>query len=298
VVSARLDPRIFLIAGDLGYGVIEPFVEEFPGRFANAGVAEQNMTGVAAGLAQRDRIVFTYSIANFQTFRALEQIRNDILYHNLAVTVVSVGSGYGYGVLGYSHHAVEDLGVMRSLPGMRILSPTSDEDVVTCVEEIVKNPGPTYLRLSKDTVAGQVLQRSGFNDMASLILGGSGDIAVLTTGEVSWAVVSAIKNMEDDQRARFNVYAVVQIKPLALDNLDLDSFSLIITVEEHSLESGFGSMVLELLASGQDVHKVRRIGIKSGPPKVVGGSPFLRQLAGLDSSGIGAQLLDFARRRD
>jgi transketolase len=123
IAQARKNPKIFLVVGDLGYSVIEPFAQEFPERFLNAGVAEQNMTGVAAGLASEGFHVFTYSIANFPTLRCLEQIRNDICYHNFPVTIVSVGAGMAYGNLGYSHHSVQDLAIMRTLPNLTLLSP-------------------------------------------------------------------------------------------------------------------------------------------------------------------------------
>ena len=132
--QARIRPDIFLVVGDLGYSVVEPFMEEFPGRFLNAGVAEQNMTGVAAGLASEGYHVFTYSIANFPTIRCLEQIRNDVAYHRLPVTVVSVGAGLAYGNLGYSHHAVQDIAIMRTLPELTILSPADPGEAQESVQ--------------------------------------------------------------------------------------------------------------------------------------------------------------------
>src|SRR5438046_10500081 len=110
---AERDERIHLVVGDLGFGVVEPFARRFPDRFLNAGVAEQNMTGIAAGLALCGKTVFTYSIANFPTLRCLEQIRNDVCYHNASVKVVAVGGGFAYGSLGMAHHAHEDLAVSR-----------------------------------------------------------------------------------------------------------------------------------------------------------------------------------------
>src|SRR2546422_5598431 len=120
---AERDERVFLIVGDLGFGVVEPFAERFPDRFLNVGVAEQNMTGVAAGLALCGKIVFTYSIGNFSTLRCLEQIRNDVCYHQADVKIVSVGGGFAYGALGMTHHTVEDLAIMRALPGMVEVAP-------------------------------------------------------------------------------------------------------------------------------------------------------------------------------
>src|SRR5262249_13809462 len=120
---AERDERVWLLTGDLGFTVLEDFARRFPERYLNVGVAEQNMTGVAAGLARCGKVVFTYSIANFPTLRCLEQIRNDVCYHEANVKVVSVGGGFAYGAAGYTHHGVEDLGALRLLPGMTVVAP-------------------------------------------------------------------------------------------------------------------------------------------------------------------------------
>ena len=126
VQLAAANPQVALIVGDLGYSVIEPFADRFPERFINAGVAEQNMMGLAAGMASEGYHPFVYSIANFPLFRCAEQIRNDVAYHCLPVTIVAVGGGLAYGNLGYSHHAVQDYGLVRLMPSMLIAGPTSD----------------------------------------------------------------------------------------------------------------------------------------------------------------------------
>ena len=146
---AQQQPQIALVVGDLGFSVIEPFADRFPERFINAGVAEQNMTGLAAGLASEGYHVFTYSIANFPTFRCAEQIRNDVDYQKLAVTVVAVGGGLAYGALGYSHHAVQDYALMRSMPNMLIAAPGDPLEVRACLRYLVEHPQPSYLRLGK-----------------------------------------------------------------------------------------------------------------------------------------------------
>ena len=147
--AASKDPKIILVVGDLGFNVVEPFAEKFPARFYNAGVAEQNMATLAAGLASEGFKVFIYSIANFPTFRCAEQIRNDVDYHNLSVTVVTVGGGLAYGNLGYSHHAIQDYGLMRLFPNMKILSPGDPAEVEASVHYALNNSGPFYLRLGK-----------------------------------------------------------------------------------------------------------------------------------------------------
>jgi len=140
---------IMLITGDLGWGVVEEFAKRFPNNFINAGVAEQNMMGMAAGMAAEGYHVFVYSIANFSTFRCAEQIRNDVDYHNLPVTVVSVGGGLAYGAMGYSHHAVQDYALMRSMPNMLIAAPCDDNEARACTRYLIEKPQASYLRLGR-----------------------------------------------------------------------------------------------------------------------------------------------------
>jgi len=146
VISGR---PIMLITGDLGWGVVEEFAKRFPNNFINAGVAEQNMMGMAAGMAAEGYHVFVYSIGNFSTFRCAEQIRNDVDYHNLPVTVVSVGGGLAYGAMGYSHHTVQDYALIRSMPNMLIAAPCDDNEARACMRYLIDNPQPSYLRLGR-----------------------------------------------------------------------------------------------------------------------------------------------------
>src|SRR5208283_2815322 len=146
---AEEDSRICLVVGDLGFGVVEPFAERFPTRFLNVGVAEQNMTGVAAGMAMCGKIVFTYSIANFPTLRCVEQIRNDICHHDANVKIVSGGCGLNYGALGVTHHATEDVAVMRALPEITIVAPGDPVEARHATRALAEQPGPAYLRLGK-----------------------------------------------------------------------------------------------------------------------------------------------------
>ncbi|MGY8770718.1 MAG: transketolase family protein [Pirellulales bacterium] len=145
--KAGNDSKVWLLTADLGYSVIEEFRDAFPNQFVNVGIAEQNMTGVAAGLGHSGKVVFTYSIANFPTLRCLEQIRNDICYHQLPVKIVAVGGGCAYGALGYTHHGTEDLGIMRSLPSMTVLAPGDPIEAQAATKAIIDRPGPAYLRL-------------------------------------------------------------------------------------------------------------------------------------------------------
>src|SRR5215469_2111226 len=146
---AEEDERVWLLSGDLGYSVLERFATRFPRRYLNMGVAEQNMTGVAAGLALSGKIVFTYSIANFPVMRCLEQIRNDVGYHNANVKIVAVGGGLAYGTAGYTHHGVEDIAVMRMMPNMTVIAPGDPTETRLATHAILHHDGPCYLRLGK-----------------------------------------------------------------------------------------------------------------------------------------------------
>ena len=147
--EAAKDSRLVLITGDLGFGVLKPFWETYPDQFINAGIAEQSMTGLAAGLSRTGRTVLTYSIGNFPTLRCLEQIRNDCAYHRADVKIVCVGGGFVYGSLGMSHHATEDIAVMRALPGVTVFAPGDPAEVEAVVPVMLKTPGTCYLRLGR-----------------------------------------------------------------------------------------------------------------------------------------------------
>src|SRR5207249_10726475 len=146
---AEQDERVHLVVGDLGFGVVEEFARRFPARFLNAGVAEQNMTGIAAGMALSGKIVFTYSIANFPILRCLEQVRNDVCYHNANVKIVAVGGGLAYGSLGATHHATEDLAILRSLPRMVVVAPGDPVETEAATRAVRTQAGPCYLRLGR-----------------------------------------------------------------------------------------------------------------------------------------------------
>lgn len=187
VEQAERNPRIVLLVGDVGYSVVEGFAAKYPNRFFNAGIAEQNMATLAAGLASEGFHVFVYSIANFPTFRSAEQIRNDVAYHNLPVTIVAVGGGLAYGSLGYSHHAVQDYALMRCFPRMLIAAPGDPMETRACVRYLVDHPQPSYLRIGK---AGEPTIHQSIPTIAPgnwLTVASAGDVpaggkALLSTG--------------------------------------------------------------------------------------------------------------------
>lgn len=264
---AEVDERIVLITGDLGYSVLEPFQDKFPQRYINAGIAEQNMTGLAAGLAISGKIPVTYSIANFPTLRCLEQIRNDGCYHNASIKIVSVGSGFAYGTQGYTHHGIEDIAVMRALPNMRVLSPADPIETRSLVSFMCNTQGPCYLRLAKANEPNlhqstQINIEAGF---LPLIEGH--DQTLLATG----AITAAIYDWVTTNNIKVNLYSVPIIKPLNLNKLAdiLSRSTRILTVEEHQLSGGFGSAILESINQLHVDNKlshfplVQRFGVKN-----------------------------------
>jgi transketolase len=283
--AAKKDKRIFLMVGDLGFGVVDDFSKEFPEQFLNAGIAEQNMMGMAAGLSDAGYLPFVYSIANFPTFRCLEQIRNDVVYHDLPVTIVSIGSGMGYGTLGYSHFGIEDLAVLRSLPNLRILSPADPLEVIACVEEILRSPEPTYLRLGKNGERTIHSKPVALSTGPISIREGSG-IAIFATGSIAANALEAASLVSEKSGYEIAVFSFPVIKPLDLAGFEFSKYSKIITIEEHTLDGGFGSAVLEQLNDMNIITSVTRLGIKSSSIKEIGSHEYLLKVHGLDSASI------------
>lgn len=273
----KKNKKIFLLVGDLGYGIIEPLVKKYPNSFLNVGVAEQNMAGVAAGIASEGYQVFIYSIANFSTFRCAEQIRNDIDYHNLNVTVVSVGSGLEYGKLGYSHHALQDLALMRTFPNTKIISPANEFELDKSMNYIFKNPGPKYLRLSKEeTVEYKSIKKSNFKDGEwILVKKGKLNKAILFTGN------SLKKSFELSELKKFKDFYIYSIpiwsmKSKKLHQNYLKKFSELIVVETHLEDGGFSSYLREA-AKNQYKLKIKSVSISAKAIGEVGDQAFLEK---------------------
>lgn len=290
---AEHDDKIFLIVGDLGYGVIDNFAKRFPRQFLNAGISEQNMMGMASGLAHSGYKVFVYSIANFPTLRCLEQIRNDVCYHGLDVTIVSIGAGFGYGTLGYSHFALEDLSILRTFPNLTIFSPGDSFELSLTLDYIALNSGPNYLRVGKNgesELDGEVLE-SPFS--SRVISRGSGRFAVLSTGNIGIEVSDALSNLPRELRSDVSHFSVPSLTYRALDSIKLGEFEKVLTVEEHRLAGGFGSFVLEYLEKQHISISVRRVGLNSEVDFPIGSQNFLKREFGLDGEGIASQIASF-----
>jgi transketolase len=292
VALATVHDNIVLIVGDLGYSVVEPFADRFPKRFFNAGVAEQNMTGLAAGMASEGFHVFTYSIANFPTFRCAEQIRNDIDYHRLPVTVVAVGGGLAYGALGYSHHAVQDYALMRSMPQMLIAAPGDPMEVRACMRYLVENPQPSYLRLGKAGepnfhAAVPTLEPGRWLEVSPAPTAGGERNLLLSTG-------AALGLAMDLQRTpAFADHAVSSMPlwgmgPKRIQPEQLSQVARVTTLEDHLADGGFGSWLME--ACRQDPASLAKLRVHALSEEVcgtVGSQNTLNALGGLSVGKIG-----------
>lgn len=275
-ILAETHPQIALVVGDLGFNVVERFADRFPERFINAGVAEQNMTGLAAGMASEGYHVFTYSIANFPTFRCAEQIRNDVDHHRLPVTIVAVGGGVAYGALGYSHHAVQDYALMRTMPNMTIAAPGDPFETRACLNWLVANPCPSYLRLGK---AGEPC----FHESPPTVTPGAwvrvrqGDETqvMLSTGA---ALGAAIARASDQAVYSLPLWGMAS-KPQ--QGAQLARHIEVTTFEDHLADGGFGSWLMESVAGTEAVGRIRPIALNSDICDQVGSQATLDRLGGL-----------------
>lgn len=285
VEEARKNDKIFLLVGDLGYNVVEPFANEFPDRFINVGICEQNMAGIAGGLAMNGWIVYCYSIGNFPTLRCIEQIRNDIVYYNSNVRIVSVGAGYAYGSQGVSHQATEEIGMLRTLPNMVICSPSDPLETKMIVKQSVTYQGPMYIRLGK---AGEknIWKLCKDNCIIGDILPyriGKNKKAILVTGSIASSIINESKSEQ------YDIYTVPYVKPLNNDGIiDIaNKYNEIVVVEEHQKSCGVGSAIIERISdlytdgSIDTFPRVKRIAINDEFCEVSGSQNYLREVSSL-----------------
>ena len=280
--------RIVLITGDLGFGVLRAIHRRFPDRLINAGIAEQSMVSMAAGLASTGRTVVVYSIGNFPVMRPLEQIRNDCVYHGADVKIVCVGGGFVYGSLGMSHHATEDMAVMRAIPEMICYTPGDPAETEAMTRDMLWRRGTCYLRLGRGgepkVHEGPV---KGWSFPKAITLRGGKDIAILSAGGILTQAVDAAERLAA-KGISARVVSFPCLKPLDTDTVKelLGTFRHIITVEEHTILGGFGGAVCEVAAETGSGCRVKRIGLEDCFTTVVGDRQYLREVYGMDGKAI------------
>lgn len=291
---AAKDENVILLTGDVGFGLIEDFQKNFPSQHINTGIAEQNMIGLATGLSLEGAKVFVYSIGNFPIFRCLEQVRNGICYHNLNVTIVSIGAGFSYGSLGITHHATEDISVMRAMPNMQVFAPLTEKDAYEQTLSLYKCNFPSYIRLEKNEININT-NSNNLSDMFKKYRSGK-EIAIFSLGGITEEAIEACDMLKSKNNLDISVYGFKIVKPLDYDFLHkiISNYKKIITVEEHVLSGGFGSAILELAASLNLLSKTHfySIGINNTFSKLIGTQNYLRKLNGLDRHSIYNKILN------
>ena len=285
---AKEDKKIELVTGDLGFGVLKPFWEQCPDQFTNAGIAEQNMTSMAAGMALEGKTVFTYSIGNFPTLRCLEQIRNDCAYHNANVKVVCIGGGFVYGSLGMSHQATEDLAILRALPDVVVMAPADLVEAEECTKALARTNGTAYLRLGRGGEKRIHEKIENFQIGKAIKVQDGERVAIFSTGAIFEEVTEAYEELKK-QGYKPAVFTFPTVKPIDREVIEEISreFELLVTVEEHNIVGGFGSAVAEVMAEMPDKNaRLLRIGLNDEYSIRVGNQKYLRHQYGMDSKAI------------
>ncbi|MDZ4816765.1 MAG: transketolase C-terminal domain-containing protein [Verrucomicrobiota bacterium] len=290
IEQGKKNDKIFLLVADLGFSVVEPFAELFPERFLNVGIAEQNMAGIATGLAMEGYNVYIYSIGNFPTLRCMEQIRYDICYHNVSVKIIAVGGGYAYASLGASHHATEEIGMLRTIPNLTVCAPGDPDEMRAITRFSSTYAGPCYIRIGK---AGEpevhkkyskIVEQIKPGDILNVIDGS--DVAVFSSG----AMLEYSATYISQNKLKASLYSFPFVKPIDLSQLLslFKKYKKIITIEEHQAHCGFGSAILELMndlkENGQldQAPAVKRIAINNAFYSKSGTQNYLRTIAGLE----------------
>ena len=287
------DERILLLTGDLGFMALEPFQERFPQRFFNIGVAEQNMIGVATGLADAGFIPFAYSIATFATLRPYEFIRNGPIWHGLPVRIVGIGGGFEYGTQGLSHHALEDLAIMRTQPGIRVIAPADHRQTEAAVRQSWNAPGPVYYRLGKDdrTVVPGLDGR--YSPDGIEVVREGGDVALIAAGSVA-VEAAAAADLLAARGVEASVAIVATLQPAPSDALAAfcRRVPIVVSVEAHYVTGGLGSLVAEVIAEHRIDCRLVRCGVRGVADGRSGSQQYMHARHGLDRTALAKAALD------
>jgi transketolase len=293
---ARDDERVWALTGDLGVGLFDDFERVAPGRFLNVGIAEQNLVGVAAGLAYAGQVPFAYSIAPFVTSRPHDQIRVDVAMANANVKLVGVGGGLAYGYLGPTHHAIEDLALMRALPNLTVLAPADPAEVRRATRAAFASDGPVYLRLGKNGERDVLPADASFVVGRAITVREGADVTLASTGAILPEALAAA-----DALAAAGVEATVlhfgTIKPFDAPALVAAATrtGAVVTLEEHNVVGGLGSASAEALSEAGVPARLRRLGVPDAFAHAVGSRDHLLNHFGLDGDAVARAALEAVR---
>jgi len=293
VAAAQKDPKVLLLTGDHGYALFDPFRKACPDQYMNCGIAEQNMVGVAAGLAKAGFRPVVYGLAAFVPIRVLEQIKIDVCYEQLPVTFIGDGAGVVYAQLGTSHQSTEDIAALRAVPHVSIYSPGDRFELTSCFEQIMESSGPAYLRMGKadlgDVHAGPLANWTN-GDLIPVTMSNAPYLFVATGSGVKLAqkVAAAIGDVD--------IVSVPRIKPFPDESLLrlARGREAIVTFEEHSVYGGLGGAVAETLV-GRYVGTFLRIGVPDQFSTLCGNYPFLMESHGLGSADVESRIRKMLR---
>lgn len=292
---AREHKELVLITGDLGFGVLRQYIAEFPEQFINAGISEQAMMSMAAGMALEGKTVVVYSIGNFPTLRCLEQIRNCCAYHNVNVKIVCVGAGFVYGTLGMTHHATEDMSALRLLPGVKVYAPADAVETEAVMKVFLSEPGVAYLRIGRggEPINHEEGTLADYATGKALEQFSGTDAFILTAGGILPDAIQASKILAQQGKS-VGVASFPTIKPLDEAYLSklCQQVPVLFTAEEHTIVGGFGGAVCEFVAGQKDNRaRVVRIGLNDTYCATVGNQQYLKAQFGLDAEGIARRVM-------
>ena len=289
---AKKDKNIFLLVADLGAKFFDNFKRIDSERFINAGVAETNMVGVAAGLAMSGKNVYCYSIIPFLVMRAFEQIRVDICYNNLNVKLLGAGGGLAYGAEGITHHAIEDIAIMRSLPNMTVVCPGDAKEAELLARESINYPGPLYIRFGRDFNPKVYKGEIDFKIGKGIVVNEGKDICIITTGTMLQTAENVLDLLKKENLDP-SLISMHTVKPVDVDLLKecAEKYKLIFTLEDHNIIGGLGSAVAEALIESNYRGKFKRLGINDKYCSVSGKTDFLLKSQGLDTQGVTESIL-------
>ncbi len=289
---AQKDKDLYLLTGDLGFSVFEDFKSTFPKQYLNVGVAEQDMIGIAAGLALSGKKVFAYSIVPFITLRCLEQIRNDVCLQDTNVKLIGVGEGFSYGQLGPTHHSIEDIAVLRSLPNMTIVCPGDPWEVEKTTKAFHKLKGPGYLRIGKKGEPTLHKKNDEFILGRGILMADGDDLTIIACGNMLYEALEVAGELAR-RKISARVISMHTVKPIDSEIIlkSVRKTRAIFTLEEHNKIGGLGSAVSEVLAEAGSSVKFLRLGVDDRFTKMAGDEQFLRSTNGLATSQVVQKIL-------
>ncbi len=296
--AALQNPNIIFMTGDLSHANENEFRTNLPNQYINVGIAEQNMIGIAAGLALSGKKVFAYSIVPFVTMRCFEQVKSDLCYQNLDVTLIGVGGGFIYGQYGNTHCSIEDIAVMRVLPNMKIVCPANPLECEILTKQIISLNGPTYIRIGRGKES-MPSNKYNVNFGKGYYVYKTGKIALFSYGTIlseAEKVVAALKLKSIDAQL-INMHT---IKPIDIDVImnTLNSCDAIFTIEEHNIIGGLGSAIAEIISEvKQKPLLFKRFGVHDTYLKEIGTQDYLRDKHGISAEKITEGILSLLTKK-